>query len=128
MSDIYMNQSTHDIELVNGVMRLTANNQELAAQRVSIRLSMFKGEWFANILEGIPYLRNDNNTTQILGKSTKEVVDIYLREGILSEPTIETLDIYTSTLDRSTGGLSVTFEAITTSGETLSVSDLPIII
>ena len=89
---------------------------------------MFKGEWFANILEGIPYLRNDNNTTQILGKSTKEVVDIYLREGILSEPTIETLDIYTSTLNRSTGELSVTFEAITTSGETLSVSDLPIII
>ena len=85
MTDIFLDPLTNDIDLVNNVMRLTANTEELSRQRVQIWLGIFKGEWFFNIVAGIPYLANDNNPVQLLGVGTnKDAFDREIKEGINS--------------------------------------------
>ena len=54
MRDIKLN-SDNDIELTNGSAALTTDAEDVM-QELEIRLQFFSGEWFLNILEGIPYL------------------------------------------------------------------------
>ena len=54
MRDIKLN-SDNDIDLTNGSATLTTDAEDVI-QELEIRLQFFSGEWFLNILEGIPYL------------------------------------------------------------------------
>ncbi len=126
MTDIFLDPITNDIDLTNNIMRLTANQEELSRQRVQIWLGLFKGEWFANILAGIPYLKNPNNPEQLLEVVNKEVFDLAIKTGIITRPGIVELVSYTSTLDNITRTLNINFEATTLTGEITSVSDLTI--
>jgi hypothetical protein len=117
MTDIFLNTDTNDIDLVNSVMRLTANTEELTRQRVQIWLGIFKGEWLFNIVAGIPYLANDNNPEQLLGvASNKDSFDRAIREGIITRAGIIDLTSYTSTLDNLTRTLTINFKATTEDG------------
>jgi hypothetical protein len=107
-------------------MRLTDSSEELTRQRIQIWLALFKGEWFANILAGIPYLKNDNNTTQILGAVNKKIFDSVIREGIQTRKGVVTLLSYYSVLDTSSRTITVSFKASTVTGEIVNVEALPI--
>lgn len=126
MTDIYLNPTTGDIDLTNNTMRLTNNTQELTSQRVDIWLSMFRGEWFYNILSGIPYLANDNNREQLLGNTNKGIFDIAIRTGITTRQGIQRLDSYESILDPARRTLTVSFSATTQSGEIVNVQNIEI--
>jgi hypothetical protein len=128
MTDIFLDPLTNDIQLTNNVMRLTANTEELSRQRVQIWLGIFKGEWFANITAGIPYLVNDNNPEQLLGVTSKATFDLFIKTGITTRSGIVDLLSYSSTLDNSTRTLTISFEASTETGEIVSVDNVTILV
>lgn len=120
--DIYLNPVTNDIDLTSDLtMRLTANKEESSRQQVLISLSTFKGEWFADINAGIPYLRNDNNNIKALGEGTKAFIDALIQDDILARENITEINSYESTFTRSTGQLEVEATATTTSGKVIPV-------
>lgn len=99
MTDIYIDPTTGDIALNNNTMRLTANNAELTRQRIQITLLTYRGEWFYNVSDGIPYLENRNNPIQLIGKANKADYDSYIKSSILEKPFVRSIDRYYSVLD-----------------------------
>jgi hypothetical protein len=126
MTDIFLNPLTNDIDLVNNEMRLTTTVQELTRQRVQIWLGIFRGEWFANVLAGIPYLANDNNPVQLLGVTSKDTFDLAIKTGITTRSGIVELLSYSSTLDKASRQISISFEASTDTGEIVSINNITV--
>ena len=54
MTDIYLNKTTHDLELDGRDLRVTTND-ELLAQRLTIALQFLQEEWFLDTTKGIPF-------------------------------------------------------------------------
>jgi hypothetical protein len=119
MVDIYIDSTTHDIDLTNQTMRLTSTSLELIRQRIDITLSMFRGEWFANIDVGVPYIKNDNNNIQILGASDTDVIDYYIRDAVLGVDGVTSIISYTSVTDKQLRTMSINFTVLTDENETL---------
>lgn len=107
MVDLYINPQTGDLDLTNGQLRFTANNAELTRQRIAITLNTYRGEWFLNILEGIPYLENPDNPIQLIGKARKADFDSYIKQAVLAKPFVRRINQYTSTLNPYTSELSI---------------------
>jgi hypothetical protein len=111
-----------DILIENGKIQLTETIEQSSKQQVTISLNTYRGEWDFNILFGIPYLVNENNPTQVLGKSTKRLIDAILQEDILNRENITEIIVFSSALDKQTRKLSINWEAKTTEGSTISGS------
>lgn len=119
--DIYLG-ADGDIDFTNGAMRLTTNIEESSVQQGLIVLKTFRGEWFANIAFGIPYLANDNNDIHLLGKSRKGLVDAYIQDALLTRENIKSIESYTSVASSKNNNLTVTVTAITNSGEVITLT------
>ena len=117
MVDIYLNPITNDIDLSGNTIRLTETNEENSRQRVLIVLNVNKGEWQFNINFGIPWLKNEFNPIQLLGKTSKSIIDSAIKKAILTREGILSLENYTSSLEQNTRILTVSFKAITEDGE-----------
>lgn len=126
MVDIYIDPATNDIGFANNTMRITQSQGELTRQKIQIWLALYRGEWFANVVAGIPYLKNDFNPVQLLGQPDKSLFDLYIREGILSREGVKSLDRYESIFDKAQRTLSVSFTFTVTEGEVVSVENFPI--
>ena len=71
---------------------ITQESAEVVAQRLSIRLKTFLGEWFLDVGYGVPYYQ------QILAKKTTKVaVDRIFQQQILSERGVRELVSFSST-------------------------------
>ena len=116
MADLYLNPLTNDLDLTNNRLSITNSIDELARQKLFITLSTFRGEYFANINFGIPYLANDHNNVQLLEKNAKELLDIELQSAILDTDGITSIAEYISTLNTNRE-LAVSFTAITETGQ-----------
>ena len=57
MADYKLDPLTGDL-VVDGGMKLTEDQAEEAAQRVSLALGLNLGEWFADVTKGLPYIEN----------------------------------------------------------------------
>lgn len=121
MPDIYLNPQTNDIEFNNGVSRLTANNGEQARQGVSYILRLFRGEWFKDTTLGIPYIRNENNPLKLLGKSNKDLFDAYIKEGILSVSSVNSIDEYRSEWNREERRIRITARVSAIDGSSITL-------
>lgn len=121
MSIDYLLGENDDISIVNGVVQFTDTIEQSSRQQVLISISTYRGEWEFNILAGIPYTKNANNKISILGKSSRALVDSYIKEDILARENIIQILSYESTLDKETRGLRITFEVETESGSTIVV-------
>lgn len=120
--DFFLDPKTNDIDISNNfTMRTTANIEESSRQQVQISLGTFKGEWFADINAGIPYLRNDNNTVKALGEEPKAFIDALIQDDILSRENIVSITSYESTFTRATGELEVVASATTKQGDVIPV-------
>ena len=115
-----------DIDITNNTMTLTQNIETSSRQQILITLRTYLGEWVYNISAGIPYLANDNNPIQLLGKSSQSLVDFYLRQAILERENVTEILAYSSNFDKRSRVSTVSFEALTNSGEVISVVDAPI--
>jgi hypothetical protein len=117
MTDIYLNPATNDIDLTNNTMRLTANNGELIRQKILITLQTFRGEWAANTQFGVPWMKNKNNSIQLLGPSDKDTVDSYVKAAVEGVDGVNDFITYYSTRDRQTREMDITFLVDTDEGE-----------
>ena len=122
MSDLFIDSSTNDLLIEDGQLSLADSREELARQRLLITLRTFKGEWFKNINFGVPYIINENNKIELLGKSSKRLLDIELQQQILGVEDIVSIEGYTSVLDTTNRDITVEFSAITESGAILPLS------
>jgi hypothetical protein len=116
MTTFYIDPVTHDLDFSSGTVRWCATDSELIRQSVQIALSTYRGEWFANVNFGPPYLENENNKIQIIGKVSKNIFDSYIKETILAEDGVAQIQDYVSKLDLPTGHLTVTCKIIKTNG------------
>jgi hypothetical protein len=115
-----------DIDLTNNTMTLTKTIEQSSYQQVLITLRTFKGEWFANVGFGIPYLKNNNNNIQILGEETQRFADTMLKAGVRSNENIRDIENYESVFDKARGSLNVSFTAITNTGDRLVFNNVSI--
>jgi hypothetical protein len=53
VSDFALN-GDGDLEVTRGRLRVVTGTEALA-QRLRVRLKLFRGDWFLNVLEGVPY-------------------------------------------------------------------------
>jgi len=88
---------------------------EAVAQAVQTRLGLFTGDWFLDQSQGTAW------RTNVLGKNTKSVYDMVLKERIAQTTGVVSIDSYTSSLDPTTRRLSVQV-TITTQYRTSSVN------
>lgn len=121
MTDFYLDPTTNDISLVNGDFRLCETVEDLARQKVYVTLSVNRGSWKFNVNFGVPWLENDNSSTQILGKVPRGVVDGYIQQAILSRTGVTSIREYTSVWDKVAGTMDIEFKAGTEEG-VISVS------
>lgn len=114
MRDLALDPVTGDLALVEGRASLTSG-VEAVLQKLRIRLSLWKGEWFADTSVGVPFLR-------FLGvKGAEGLAETVLRRAIATCPGVASLESFALALvgRRAT----VTFRARTTSGEPVDVQD-----
>lgn len=92
--DLKLNYTTHDILIEDNDFVLTQVESESLKQRLIVKLYTWFGEWFLNVNEGTPWRQS------ILGKNrSKQTIDSILIERITSEPEVEQLVSFTSSID-----------------------------
>jgi hypothetical protein len=122
--DIKVTYETDDDNTIAGDLHLTdgdvvwIDGAEAVAQHIRARLKMFKGEWFLNEDEGVPWF------DEIFEKGTTDArISAILRQVILGTPGVTTLTSLTLERNRAERSLAVTFEAVTDEGVNIVSSD-----
>lgn len=126
MTDYYLDPTTGDLDLTGDTISLITEKSVLARQKLFITLSTYRGEWPFNVLFGTPYLANDNNDIQLLGKSQKGFVDVTLKSVILGVDLVTSLVEFSSTLDARTRVYTLNFKVAVEGGEIVSVDNFTI--
>jgi len=110
----------YDADFVNGsdISSMVVKDQaNVVAQRLTIRLRTFLGEWFLNTSYGVPYFQ------RILKKGVeRKTVDNILREKILEEPGVLEIESFTSEFNTSARNYSCSFQVKTASGISQAVT------
>lgn len=119
--DIFLDKEKNDALFINGQAITTFEDTEVVAQRLSIRLLTFKGEYTFDTGFGVPYWQ------RILGfKIPKVDIDYIYQQEILKEPRVKEITFFESTLDNKL--YSVSFRVRLTSGnETGTITVTPIV-
>lgn len=111
------NPVAHDIALPLSFVR---DPLDEAAQAIRCRLQFFKGEWFADTREGIPYF------DEVLVKAPSiAAIRSLVRRALLSEPLVTAVNYLELVEDKATRRLTVKFGARVASGAVLSSDDYP---
>jgi len=111
--------STGDIEVVNGETRLV-EGLEAIQQHLTIRLRLFRGEWFLNLEVGVPYFES------VLKKNPDPVeLDDVFKVAILQTPGVEILFEFSVDFQPGLRKLRIDFAADTTEGIINFTEELP---
>jgi len=114
-NDVYLDPETGDVVWFGADGSTTP---EEVAQHIRVRLRMFKGEWFIDVDEGMPYF------DEILEKGiTDGRIAGIVSKVILGTPGVAALNSLSLNRDNSTRTLNVTFEAVLDSGHVLNSDD-----
>lgn len=118
--DLLLNEA-HDIVWVNGPLlkeQTTQTRVDVVAQRLLIRLSTWREEWFLDTSYGVPYW-------SILGhKIKKSAVDLIFQREILAENGVKELTFFESTFENRKYTLSFRVK-VTTGDETETITLTP---
>lgn len=110
MSDLKLNLETGDLDLDGGSLKIVTGAAAVV-QRLFIRFRFFKGEWFLNREEGVPY-------AEILGeKPTQAVIEALFRKVITTCPGVVSLDFFSAERNNDTRELRIRFSATVDNGE-----------
>lgn len=113
---------TADGDLDRSVNRVQfASGLDAVVQGVRMRMLLCKGEWFANLDVGVPYLERDGVPANeaLLGQVFHEAKALAaFRRAILATPGVKDVVSLTALFDPATRNLSVTWRASTVFGET----------
>lgn len=77
------------------------NTPEAVAQSIRTRLGLWMGEWFADISDGTGWNQS------ILGKQTKNLYELTLRQRVLETRGVLSIDEFSSSLNQDKRRLSV---------------------
>lgn len=124
MADIELDPLTHDLKITDNKLALVSTSSKETVQKVKMALLLFKGEWFANTLEGVPYfqeifIRYKNN-------SSKNIVDSILRNYINNIDVVKNIISFKSEVSPSTRVYSLTFKFEDIYGNIINLESLPI--
>lgn len=122
MVDLYLNPATGDLDLTDNTLRLVTRKEDAVRQKILITLQVNRGEWVFNVDYGVPYLSNEYNPVQLLGKTSKQSVDAAIKEAILTREGVVAITSYNSTLDQVTGKMVVQFNVEGEGGEITPVT------
>lgn len=112
---------THDLSFTSGRLDMV-ENVDSVAQSLKTRLQMVRGEWFADLDEGTPYVG------RILVKMPDlSVVRSAVRERILATDGVLQLLSLSLDFDKSARTLSVRFRAVLDEGQATETRDFDII-
>jgi hypothetical protein len=99
--DIKLDPLTRDIEFVNGELSLVSGVEEYS-QNLGIRMRFFKGEWFLDQREGVPYFE------EILGQKPRlNIVSSIYRDIIENTEGFISLEEFNTDYDTATRVLSL---------------------
>lgn len=116
MRDLLLDPVTGDLMLVDGELVLTRTPEELIRQQLQVTLRTYRGEWKYDINQGVPWTSNENNPTQILGKTPKHIFDLKIRESILSVRAVRSIKSYQSEVNTATQIATIAFTVDTSAG------------
>lgn len=88
MRDLALDPATGDLAISGGRLRLTEPGAESVAQKLRVRLRLFRGEWFMDTSVGVPYY------TDVLGRHPLSAVEALLRQAIVTCPGVLGLDSF----------------------------------
>lgn len=110
-TDFKLDSTSHDLDLSGGTIELHDVNTRVVAQRVKIAILTKQGEWFANVLSGVPYY-----TEFFRSKNNKTLIDQFMVDYINDVEDVREVTDYQSTIgtDRV---LRITVTITTFSGE-----------
>lgn len=111
--------SDGDYSFGQGPRDFLVNTPEAVGQLVKTRMQLFTGEWFLNLLEGLPY------NPEVLGMGTGPTYDAAIRQHIRETQGVLNISEYNSLLDRSTRHLTATAKINTIYGSTVVTSVVP---
>lgn len=112
MTDIILTPE-HDLLIEDQDIKLFLTLEALTVQKVKINLLNYKGQWFRDINQGVPYLQ------EILGKrDSKLIADTNIKNTIMSTDNIENITSYNSEIDNNRK-IIVTFSATMQAGGTI---------
>jgi hypothetical protein len=99
---------------------------DVVGQAIKTRLLLFRGEWFLDITEGMPwggFPINDDVVAQgqVLGRSSAPARDTAIKIRILETSGVLGISDYSSTLDSSTRGFSVSMKVSTIYGQDIKL-------
>lgn len=100
-----------DLLYDNQEAKTTEDQADSVAQRLTIKLRTFRGEWFINTNNGIPYYQ------EIFGKvRNKQSIDLIFQQQILEEPDVVEIVEFSSVIDVGRT-YSINFRVRTTLGQ-----------
>lgn len=103
-----------DLEITRGRTRVVRGNEALA-QRLAIRLKFFRGDWFLDVAQGVPY-----HDFVLRKRTTPAVRREVFRRAIVTTRGVKELVSLDVELDPATRTLRVTGEVITDDLSTLT--------
>lgn len=111
------NTGDHDILFENKDFQVTKTEDESLAQRLTVKLRTFMGDWFLDSSVGIPYIES------ILGKNRSLIaIQAIFQNAIASEEEVLQLISLTTDLDKVNRILTVTFKVKSaSSAETIPI-------
>ena len=97
---------------------------DAVAQGLKQRILLFKGEWFANLDEGVPYYDNEETgEVGILGsKFNEERIRAAIRSVILATPGVSSIRSLSAQYDGATRTVTIAWNVVTTFGDTVTDS------
>ena len=119
MIDLALDPKTNDLLIVDFDSGLVDGVDQIA-QNLAIRLRFIQGEWFLNILAGIPYY------TYFFIKNPNQIqVETFLKDEISNTTGVTELTSFSSNFDGSSRKFSVQFGCTTIDGNLELEQDLP---
>lgn len=113
MSDIALDDE-HDLDISNAELHLVEDEVDYPAaiaQELRIALWLHRGEWFLNVLVGVPYLDQVFVKNPALG-----ALHVLFTRAILSVPGVLEINELTLDFDNSSRLLSIAFDVRTQNG------------
>lgn len=113
--------STHDLDTSGSRLRLVDGVEHLA-QKIKVRLLFYKGEFYGDRRIGTPWFQQllEKGVSQVLLRST-------LQKVVLRTPGIAQVPSMSVAYDGPTRQATVSFTAITTSGQTINFDEVFVI-
>lgn len=115
MTDLRLDTTTHDLTITNGDIALveTATGESIG-QRIKQALLFFLGEWYLDVLGGIPYFE-----VVFIKNPSQSILEAMFKESILTVPGVQEFTKFSLDYDINKRKLDFDFAVIIESGETI---------